>query len=1041
MRAPRGSHVARVNHPSTYAIVRSVSGTLSVSDLVGSVHVAIVPRNPSVVKKLQMGAEPYKAAFFFFSPSAHLLRSSILLWLPLLFISEAAVAHGDDQERLVLFDVRSHWSNAPALSSWDVSSPYCNWPGIRCSNGSVTSMSLPNISITEPIPPFFCNLTSLAHLDLSYNEIPGGFPTCLYSCSNLQYLDLSQNFLVGELPSDIHKLSSQLLHLDLSYNNFTGDIPPSIGRLLSLHTLNLHCNFFDGSFPAELGNLSMLESLTLAYNPFASPRIPVEFGNMTRLKYLWMTYANLVGEIPEDLGRLAELDHLDLARNGLSGSIPAAIWSLEKLTTLYLYDNKLTGEISGEIAALNLAEIDVSMNRLTGSIPEEFVNLRNLRILFMYNNNLSGEIPRGIGLLRDLRDIRLFDNHLVGVLPPELGQQSHLTNLEVSNNRISGSLPQGLCANRALKSVVVFNNNLTGELPASLADCYGLNDIQLYNNNFSGEFPRRIWSASVNLTTVLIDRNHFTGVLPDKLQPNLTRLVMNDNRFSGRIPTRAPRLLVFRGSNNMFSGEIPAELTGMSRLQVLLLHGNRISGSIPTSISKLKFLTQLDLSDNHLSGGIPAKLGLLEVLTNLDLSNNRLSGSIPPEIGNLKLNILNLTYNKLTGEVPLQLQNRAYERSFLSNPGLCSSKRIENLNICAHAGPNKLSERLIPISLVLGGVMFLMLAVTGMLICRRRSDAADLSACKLTSFHQLDFTQRHIIRGLTEASLIGSGGSGQVYRVNLENRAGDAVVAVKKIRNSGQLDWKMEKAFEAEVKVLSSIRHCSIVKLLCCISSADSKLLVYEYMEKGSLDQWLYGRRRTRTGSGHFQPPLDWRKRLGIAIDAAKGLCYMHHHCTPPVIHRDVKSSNILLDSNFGAKIADFGLARMLMKASEPESASAIAGTFGYMAPECGHSKKINEKVDVYSFGVVLLELTTGRKAQDGGEHEGLAGWAARRLREKGGFMEMIDEELSDEVNYTDDMGTVVRLGIECTRRNAVVRPSMKEVLRKLTEIVGLGRY
>ncbi|RZR78409.1 hypothetical protein BHM03_00003739 [Ensete ventricosum] len=678
--------------------------------------------------------------------------------------------------------------------------------------------------------------------------------------------DLSQTLLVGELPSDIHKLSSQLLYLDLSYNNFTGDIPPSIGRLVSLHTLNLHCNFFDGSFPAELGNLSTLESLTLAYNPFASPRIPVEFGNMTRLRYLWMTQANLVGEIPEALGRLAELEHLGLALNGLSGSIPAAIWSLEKLTTLYLYDNKLTGEISGKIAALNLEEIDVSMNRLTGLIPEEFVKLGNLRILFMYYNRLSDEIPRGIGLLRDLRDVRLFDNHLVGVLPPELGQHSHLTNMRCPTTESPAACPKA-----------------------------SLKDIQLYNNNFSGEFPQRIWSASVNLTTVLIDRNHFTGVLPDKLQWNLTRLVMNDNWFSGRIPTRAPKLAVFRGSNNMFSSEIPAELTGIS-------------------------------------------------------------------------------------------------------------------------------------------------------------DADDLLACKLTWFHQLDFTQRHIIRGLTEANLIGSGRSGQVYRVNLENRAGDAVVAVKKIRKSGKQDWKMEKAFEAEVKVLSSIRHCSIVKLLCCISSADSKLLVYEYMENGSLDRWLYGRRRTRTGSGHVRSPLDWRKRLGIAIDAAKGLCYMHHHCTPPVIHRDVKSSNILLDSDFGAKIADFGLARMLMKASEPESASAIAGTFGYMAPgevlikhllhhhsgplteavivvtECGHSKKINEKVDVYSFGVVLLELTTGRKAQDGGEHEGLAGWAARRLREKKGKRNM------------DDIGTVLRLGIECTRRNAVLRPSMKEVLRKLTEIVGLGR-
>ncbi|RWW75640.1 hypothetical protein BHE74_00016315 [Ensete ventricosum] len=697
-------------------------------------------------------------------------------------------------------------------------------------------MSLPNISITEPIPPFFCNLTSLAHLDLSYNDIPGGFPTCLYSCSNLHYLDLSQTLLVGELPSDIHKLSSQLLYLDLSYNNFTGDIPPSIGRLVSLHTLNLHCNFFDGSFPAELGNLSTLESLTLAYNPFASPRIPVEFGNMTRLRYLWMTQANLVGEIPEALGRLAELEHLGLALNGLSGSIPAAIWSLEKLTTLYLYDNKLTGEISGKIAALNLEEIDVSMNRLTGLIPEEFVKLSNLRILFMYYNRLSGEIPRGIGLLRDLRDVRLFDNHLVGVLPPELGQHSHLTNMRCPTTESPAACPKA-----------------------------SLKDIQLYNNNFSGEFPQRIWSASVNLTTVLIDRNHFTGVLPDKLQWNLTRLVMNDNWFSGRIPTRAPKLAVFRGSNNMFSSEIPAELTGIGK-----------------------------------------------------------------------------PHRQRTIRSGVQGQPREPRR--------------------------------------------------------RRGGGREEDSEKWKA-------------GLEDGEGLRGGGQGAELDPALQHREAPVL--------------HLERRFQAP-----GLRN----------------------MENGSLDRWLYGRRRTRTGSGHVRSPLDWRKRLGIAIDAAKGLCYMHHHCTPPVIHRDVKSSNILLDSDFGAKIADFGLARMLMKASEPESASAIAGTFGYMAPgevlikhllhhhsgplteavivvtECGHSKKINEKVDLYSFGVVLLELTTGRKAQDGGEHEGLAGWAARRLREKKGKRNM------------DDIGTVLRLGIECTRRNAVLRPSMKEVLRKLTEIVGLGR-
>ncbi|RZR95317.1 hypothetical protein BHM03_00024149 [Ensete ventricosum] len=821
-------------------------------------------------KKVPMGKESIAAAAanFFFSSSFLLVHASLLLWLPLFCISGATVAHGNDQEELLLLNLKARWSSAPALGSWNNSSPYCDWPGIECSDGSVTRISLSNTSIAEPIPPFLCNLTSLAYLDLSGNNIPGGFPTSLYRCSNLEHLDLSQNLFVGELPSDIDNMSSHLAYLDLSGNNFSGDVPPAIGRLSSLRDLYLQYNLFDGSFPAELGNLSMLERLMLAYNPFASQRLPAEFGNMRRLKYLWMTRVNLVGDIPEALGKLTELEHLDLAWNRLNGSIPAAIWSLEKLEILYLFSNTLSGEISGKIAALNLEEIDVAKNQLTGSIPEGFGNLSNLRLLFMYYNSLSGEIPRGIGLLRNLSDIRLFNNHLVGVLPPELGKHSNLKNLEVSNNRISGSLPQGVCTNGAIQSLVVFNNSLTGELPASLSDCHRLANIQLYNNDFSGEFPLRLWSAAENLTVVLIHHNRFTGVLPDKLQWNLTRLEINDNRLSGKIPSLAPKLAVLEASNNMFSGEIPAELTGMSSLQ-------------------------------------------------------------------------------------------------------------------------------------------------------------------LTSFHQLDFTERNIMRGLTEGNLIGSGGSGQVFRINLGDRTGEAV-AVKKIWNNRKLDWKMEKAFEAEVKILSSIRHANIVKLLCCISNAESKLLVYEYMEKGSLDQWLHGGRRTGTGtgSGHGEP-LDWLKRLGIAIDAARGLCYMHHHCTPPVIHRDVKSSNILLDSDFGAKIADFGLARMVVKVGELESASGIAGTFGYMAP--GESPRDRDMGTIF-FGVVLLELTTGRKARDGGEHEGLAGWAARRFKEDGRLTEMVDEELSEDVNYMDNIEAVLRLGIECTRRNPVFRPSMKEVARHLMD-------
>jgi serine/threonine protein kinase len=212
---------------------------------------------------------------------------------------------------------------------------------------------------------------------------------------------------------------------------------------------------------------------------------------------------------------------------------------------------------------------------------------------------------------------------------------------------------------------------------------------------------------------------------------------------------------------------------------------------------------------------------------------------------------------------------------------------------------------------------------------------------RITPFQALNFEVAAIPQGLTEENLVGSGGSGHVYRVTYTNRynSSTGVVAVKQIRSFGSLDEKLEREFESEARILCNIRHNNIVKLLCCLSSAESKLLVYDYMDNGSLDRWLHGDYILRAGNSLAMArpvqrvPLDWPTRLLVAVGAAQGLCYMHHECSPPIVHRDIKTSNILLDSEFRAKIADFGVARMLVRAGEPNTMSAVAGSFGYMAP------------------------------------------------------------------------------------------------------------
>ncbi|XP_077217682.1 uncharacterized protein LOC143852164 [Tasmannia lanceolata] len=969
----------------------------------------------------------------------------LLLFLSLPFKGKSQLPT-EAPEQQILLKIKQDWGNPQVLLSWNTSNgPHCSWQGISCSGSSVTGISLSYFNITGKFPTTLCNLKNLTKVDLSWNYFSENFPTSLYNCTNLESLDLSQNSFIGEIPPDIYGIST-LKYLSLSSNNFSGQIPAGIGRLTKLVDLYLHYNQLNGSLPAEIGNLINLENLGLANNPFTAVRIPPEFGQLKKLKFLWMRSINLIGEIPEAFENMAELQQLDLSKNQLSGKIPIGLFRLKNLMFVYLYYNRLSGEIPQSVDSLNLIEIDISMNELNGPIPEDFGKLKNLTLLFLYNNQLSGEIPVSIGTLPALSDIRLFKNSLTGVLPPELGFHSKLRDFEVSKNQLSGELPENLCRGGVLFGLVVFSNNLTGTVPESLSNCSSLSSVQLYRNRFSGTIPDGIWT-SPNLDSLMIGENSFSGELPSILGPNLTRLQINNNRFSGNIPSKisySENLTVFTASNNLFSGEIPLSLTALTNLQTLVLDGNQLSGQIPPKIFSWRSLSILNLSSNHLSSTIPLAIGSLRNLNSLDLSDNQLSGEIPPQLGYMRLSELNLSSNQLTGPIPTELQIPAYDTSFLNNPSLCSSSPYLNLRSCYSEKSSKISAPFIVVIIVLAGVIslvavgFVFFAVKDSLPRKHRKD---LATWKISYFHRIDFNESNIIQGLTEENMVGSGGFGKVYRIALGNRSRE-IVSVKKIWNNRNLDEELEKEFQAEVEILGKIRHSNIVKLWCCISNEDSKLLVYEYMEKGSLDRWLHSKNNRSMLSGSEQiRPLDWPKRLQIAIGAAQGLCYMHHSCTPPIVHRDVKSSNILLDSEFKARIADFGLARMLVRHGEPDTMSAIAGSFGYIAPEYGYTRKVGEKADVYSFGVVLLELATGREANNGdGENTCLTEWVWHNFQESDSITGVLDEEIKEPC-HLDAMNTVLKVGLMCTGTLPSSRPTMKEVLQILLWCSPLKAY
>ncbi|XP_062206816.1 receptor-like protein kinase HSL1 [Phragmites australis] len=959
----------------------------------------------------------------------------LVLVLPCCLLRRAAAQSQPADEAQLLLQIKRAWGDPPVLAAWNASAAgaHCAWPYVGCDTaGRVTNLSLPSANVAGPFPDAVGRLSSLTYLSVYNNSISGAFPTSLYRCASLQYLDLSQNHLVGKLPADIGRgLGANLTTLVLSNNTFNGTIPASLSSLRNLQYLALDTNRFAGTIPSELGELTSLQTLWLGTNWFDAGELPASFKNLTNLVDLWVAQCNLVGDFP------------------------SFVWSLKKLQRLQFYMNNLTGDVVVDgFAAMSMTIIDVSMNKLTGVIPEVFGSLENLTTLCLFQNNFSGEIPASIGRLPSLTLLRLNINRLNGTLPPELGKHSkNLSYIEADDNELTGAIPEGLCDGGQFKSLTASRNRLNGSIPAGLANCSTLNDLQLDSNQLSGEVPVALWTAT-QLQYVLLRNNRLSGSLPATMYYRLYMLHIENNQFGGSVPAAAVALQVFTAGNNQFSGEIPASLgDGMPLLQTLDLSGNQISGGIPRSVAKLRQLTQMNMSRNRLTGEIPAELGAMPVLSVLDLSSNKLSGDIPPALVKPNLNSLNLSSNQLSGEVPAGLAIAAYDRSFLDNPSLCTaasgSGYLTGVRSCAAgsqagaASSGGVSHALRTGLLAAGAALLLIAAAFAFFVVRdikKRRRLAKQDDWKITPFQALDFGEAAIVRGLMEENLIGRGGSGRVYRVTYTNRRNGSAgaVAVKQIRTAGTVDEKLEREFESEASILGNVRHNNIVRLLCCLSGAESKLLVYDYMDNGSLDKWIHGD-ALGAGVGHpmarvrsvRRTPLDWPTRLRVAVGAAQGLCYMHHECTPPIVHRDVKTSNILLDSEFRAKVADFGLARMLVRAGAPETMSAIAGSFGYMAPECAYSKKVNEKVDVYSFGVVLLELTTGKEANSGGEHGCLAEWARHHYQSGGSISDATDKSIR-YAGYSDEIEAVFRLGVMCTGDSPSSRPTMKDVLQIL---------
>ncbi|KAK8606940.1 hypothetical protein V6N13_052692 [Hibiscus sabdariffa] len=905
----------------------------------------------------------------------------LLFLLRHISLSSAARAVSEFQALLV---IKSSITDDPHsyLSNWNETTPLCSFTGVTCDfvGRHVIAIDLSFFNLSGILSPSFSHLRSLQNFSVAANQISGPIPTDLAALSSLRYLNLSNNVFNGSFPTQLSQLKS-LQVLDLYNNNMTGELPISVTELPNLRHLHLGGNFFSGQIPSSYGRWEHLEYLAVSGNQLGG-RIPPEIGNLKKLQQLYIGYYNTFeGGLPPEIGNLSELVRFDAANCMLSGEIPPEIGKLQKLDTLFLQVNALSGSLTSELGTLkNLKSMDLSNNMLAGEIPESFADLKNLTLLNLFRNKLHGQIPEFIGELPGLEVLQLWENNFTGNIPQKLGSNRKLQLLDLSSNKLTGTLPPDMCSGNTLHTLITLENFLFGSIPESLGKCESLSRIRMGQNFLNGSIPKGLFGL-----------------------PKLTQV-----ELQGRIPPEIGNLQQLSKmdfSHNMFSGPVAPEISKCKLLTFVDLSRNELSGEIPTEITGMRILNYLNLSRNHLIGSIPSSISSMQSLTSVDFSNNNLSGLVP---STGQFSYFNYT-------------------SFLGNPELCGpylGPCKDGVAKGTHQGHVKggLSASLKLLLVIMLLVCSILFAVAAIIKARSLKRASDSRAWKLTAFQRLDFTCDDVLDSLEEDNIIGKGGAGIVYKGVMPN---GNQVAVKRLPAMSR-GSSHDHGFNAEIQTLGKIRHRHIVRLLGFCSNHETNLLVYEYMPNGSLGEVLHGKK-----GGH----LHWDTRYKIAVDAAKGLCYLHHDCSPLIVHRDVKSNNILLDSDFEAHVADFGLAKFLQDSGTSECMSAIAGSYGYIAPEYAYTLKVDEKSDVYSFGVVLLELVTGRKpVGEFGDGVDIVQWVRKMTdSNKEGAHKILDPRLLSVPLH--EVMHIFYVAILCVEEQAVERPTMREVVQILTEV------